>query len=150
MIEHVGQFLAQCGEAACEEALRVRFFPLSLSGSAFTWLASLPQGSISGWADLEKKLHKYFFVGIHEMRLTDLTLLRQRNNESFSDFIHRLRDVRSRYYGISLTDGQMKELAFLHMRTSSRGMGHKNIDFRHKNSRVWDTLSKEFLHENQF
>ena len=56
-IEHVGQFLAQCGEAACEEALRVRFFPLSLSGSAFTRYASLPPNSIRGLAHLEKQFH---------------------------------------------------------------------------------------------
>jgi hypothetical protein len=46
-MEHVGRFLAQRGEAACEDALKVWFFPLSLSGSAFTWFASLPPNSIS-------------------------------------------------------------------------------------------------------
>lgn len=53
-IEHISRFLAQCGEAVGEDALRVRLFPLSLSGSAFTWFASLPSNSIHGWADLEK------------------------------------------------------------------------------------------------
>lgn len=94
-IEHVGQFLAQCGEAACEEALRVRFFPLSLSRSAFTWFASLLPNSIQGWADPEKQFHKYFFAGMHEMKLTDLTTVRQRNDESVSDYVQRFCDIRS-------------------------------------------------------
>ena len=111
-IEHVGRFLAQCGEAVCEEALIVRFFPLSLSGSAFTWFASLPPDSVSIWADLEKELHKYFFAGKHEMRLTDLTALRRRNDESVPDFIQRFRDIRSQCFSVSFSDGQLAELAF--------------------------------------
>ena len=53
-IEHISWFLVQCGEASAEDPLLVRFFPLSLSGSAFTWFASLPPNSISGWANLKK------------------------------------------------------------------------------------------------
>ncbi len=34
--EHISRFLAQCDEASAVEGLRVRFFPLSLSGSTFT------------------------------------------------------------------------------------------------------------------
>lgn len=90
-VEHIGRFLAQCGEAA----LKVRFFPWSLSGSAFSWFASLPPNSVPNWADLENKFHKYFFAGVHEMRLTDLTNLKQMNNESVPDYIQRFRDVRS-------------------------------------------------------
>ena len=52
--EHASRFLAQCGEASAVDALRVRLFPLSSSGSAFTWFSSLPYNSVNGWADLEK------------------------------------------------------------------------------------------------
>jgi hypothetical protein len=75
-IEHISQFLAQCREAATEDALRVRLFPLSRSGSAFIWFVSLPANSIRSWADLEKQFHKYFFIGLHEMRLADLIAVR--------------------------------------------------------------------------
>jgi hypothetical protein len=44
-IEHINRFLAQCGEASAEEALKVRLFSLSLTGSAFTRLSSLPPSS---------------------------------------------------------------------------------------------------------
>jgi hypothetical protein len=63
-------------------------------------------------ADLEKQFHKYFFAGVHEMRLTDLTAVKQRNNEPVPDFIQRFRDVRSRCYSLSLSDSQVAELAF--------------------------------------
>lgn len=44
--EHVNRFLAQCSEASATDALRVRIFPLSLSGLAFTWFSSLPYNSV--------------------------------------------------------------------------------------------------------
>ena len=62
IIEHIRRFLAQCGETSVEEALQVRFFPLSLSGSALTWFSSLPPNSIRCSADLEKQYNKYFFA----------------------------------------------------------------------------------------
>ena len=51
-IEHVSRYLTQLGEASVEDAHRVRFFSLSLSGPAFTWFSSLPVNSIANWADL--------------------------------------------------------------------------------------------------
>ena len=62
-------------------------FPLSLFGLAFAWFSSLPPNSILIWADLEKQFHKYFFAGVHEMKLTDLTEVRQRIDEPVSNYI---------------------------------------------------------------
>jgi hypothetical protein len=45
-LEHVGQFILQCGEASANDALKQRIFPLSLSGIAFTWFTSLAPNSI--------------------------------------------------------------------------------------------------------
>jgi len=67
---------------------------MSLSGSAFTWFTTLPANSIIFWADLEKQFHQFFYSGIEEMKLTDLTNLRQRNDESVAAFIQRFRDVK--------------------------------------------------------
>lgn len=96
-IEHVSRFLAQCGESAAEDALGVWLFTLSLSRSAFTWFASLPANSISCWANLEKQFQKYFFIGLHEMRRSDLIAIRQRNDESAPEYIQRFYDVRSQF-----------------------------------------------------
>jgi hypothetical protein len=38
--EHIGQFLAHLGKLADGEALRVRLFSLSLTGTAFAWYAA--------------------------------------------------------------------------------------------------------------
>ena len=94
------------------DALKVRLFPLPLSGSAFTWFSSLPCGSINSWADLEKHFHRYFYSGIHEMKLPDLTAIRQRHDEPVQDYIQRFREMRNKYYSLSLIDAQLADLAF--------------------------------------
>jgi hypothetical protein len=44
--EHISRYIVQLGEATSVQELKVQLFPLSLSGSAFSWFSSLPQGSI--------------------------------------------------------------------------------------------------------
>ena len=70
-------------------------FSMSLSGSAFTWFTTLLANSIIFWADLEKQFHQFFYSGIEEMKLTDMTNLRQRNDESVTAFSQRFRDLRT-------------------------------------------------------
>jgi hypothetical protein len=41
-MEHVSIFLAQLGEASASDFMKVRNFPLSLTGTAFAWFTSLP------------------------------------------------------------------------------------------------------------
>ena len=86
-VEHINIFIMQCGEAAQNDTLKVSLFSMSLSGSAFTWFMTLPANSIIFWADLEKQFHQFFYSGIEEMKLTDLTNLRQRNDELVAAFI---------------------------------------------------------------
>jgi len=57
IVEHINRFIIQFGEAAQQEALKVRLFSMSLSGSAFTRFTTLPANSIIYWADLEKHFH---------------------------------------------------------------------------------------------
>ena len=111
-MEHVNRFIMQCGEAAHNDALKVRLFSMSLSGSAFTWYITLPANSILYWANLEKQFHRFFYSGMCEMNLIDLTSLRQRNNESVAAFIQRFRDVKNRCYSLVLSDQQLAEVGF--------------------------------------
>ena len=46
------------------------------------------------------------------MKLTDLTDLRQRNDESVAAFIQRFRDVKNRCYSLVLFDQLLAEVAF--------------------------------------
>ena len=110
-IEHVSRYLTQLGEASIEEAHRVRFFSLSLSGPAFTWFSSLLVNTIANWADLEKKFHTYFYTGIGEKKITDLTTIRQRTNESGTEFLQRFWETRNLCFSLNLTDDQLAALA---------------------------------------
>ena len=53
----------QLGEAGFNDALRVRLFSLSLTGTAFSWFSLLAPNSIRNWAQLEHKFHDHFFSG---------------------------------------------------------------------------------------
>ena len=46
------------------------------------------------------------------MKITDLTNLKQRSEESVASFVQRFREVRNKCYSLSLTDKQLAELAF--------------------------------------
>jgi DNA-binding transcriptional regulator YbjK len=61
---------------------------------------------------LEQQFHNYFFSGINEMKITDLTRLKQRNDETVDGFIQRFREVRNKCYSLKLGDKQLAELAF--------------------------------------
>jgi hypothetical protein len=56
-LEHVGQFILQCGEASANKVIKLKIFPLSLSDTTFTWFTSLAPNSIFTWAQLEQKFH---------------------------------------------------------------------------------------------
>jgi hypothetical protein len=55
--EHISQYLAQLGEAGNSDPIKVRLFPLSLTGIAFSWFSALALGSALTCYHLEKKCH---------------------------------------------------------------------------------------------
>jgi hypothetical protein len=75
-VEHIARYLMQLGEASADEAFRVRYFPLSLTGSAFQWFTSLPPQSVGTWRELEQKFHAHYFSGSTEKKLFKLTTLK--------------------------------------------------------------------------
>jgi hypothetical protein len=93
--EHISQYLSHLGELANREAYHVRLFSLSLTGTTFSWYATLPPNSINSWEELEQKFHEHFFSGEHELELADLASVRQGPEESVSDYIRRFRDTRN-------------------------------------------------------
>ena len=52
----------------------------------------------------------YFYAGVQEMRITCLAALKQRTDESVSEFVQRFRDVRSQCYGLKLSEAQFADL----------------------------------------
>ena len=92
--EHVGQYILQLGEAGLNDTLCVRLFSLSLMGTAFSWFSSLAPGSILNWNQLECKFHDHFFSGETEVRLLDLTSVKQNRDESVLDYFQRFKALK--------------------------------------------------------
>jgi len=59
-MEHISIYLSQLGFAGKEDYMRVRNFPLSLTGIAFAWFTSLPRCTIGSWFQLEEQFYEYF------------------------------------------------------------------------------------------
>ena len=82
-----------------------------MSGPAFTWFLSLQVNSIANWADLKKKFHIYFYTRTGEKKITDLTTIRQKTNESGTEFLQRFRETRNLCFSLNLADDQLAALA---------------------------------------
>jgi hypothetical protein len=130
-VEHIARYLMQLGEASTDEAFRIRYFPLSLTGPAFTWFTSLPAHLICSWRDLEQKFHAHSFICSNEKKLIDLTTLRQRNNETSMEFLMRFRETKSMCFFLNLPDDQLAGIAVAGMLPAIReklsGMEFDNL-----------------------
>jgi hypothetical protein len=106
--EHIGQFLAQANDVGFTDMHKIRMFPLYLTGAAFNWFTSLPPNSIDSWVSLEQKFHNYFYNGEVELRLSDLTSLRQKYTKTVSDYLRWFRVVRNRCYNVTIEEKNWK------------------------------------------
>jgi hypothetical protein len=95
MYEHIGQFPAQVNDVGITDVHMIRMFPLSLTEAASNWFTSLPPNSIDSWVSLEQKFHDYFYNGEAELRLSDLTSLRQKYTKTISDYLRWFTEVRN-------------------------------------------------------
>jgi hypothetical protein len=109
--EHINQYTAQLVEAGTFNSLKVRLFSLSLTCTAFAWFSSLAPNSIDSWDQLEQKFHDHFFSGSYQLKLTDLTPVRQNKEESVSDYLKCFKEVKNWCFNLSLTDSDLAGLA---------------------------------------
>jgi hypothetical protein len=114
-VEHIARYFMQLGEASTDEAFRIRYFPLSLTGPAFTWFTSLSTHSVCSWKDLEQKFHAHYFIGSNEKNLIDLTTLRKRNNETPMEFLRRFRETKNMCFSLNIPDDQLAGMAIAGM-----------------------------------
>jgi hypothetical protein len=119
-MEHIARYLMQLGEASANEAFRIRYFPLSLTGPTFTWFTSLPAHSICSWKDMGQKFHPHYYTGSNEKKLIDLTTLRQRNNETPVEFLRRFRETKSMCFSLNIPDDQLVGMAVAGMLPATR------------------------------
>jgi hypothetical protein len=110
--EHISQYLVQLGEVSLVDALKVRLFSLSLTDAAFSWFSFLSPNSIDSWEQLESKFHDHFYSPENELKLLDLTLVRQGRDEYVNDYIRRFRDTKNRCFNLTISKKDMTDLAF--------------------------------------
>jgi hypothetical protein len=102
--EHIGQFLVHVNDMGITDVHKIRMFPLSLTGAALNWFTSLPPNSIDYWVSLEQKFNDCFYNGDVELRLSDLTSLRQKYTETISNYLRRFREVRNQCYNLTIVE----------------------------------------------
>ena len=76
-----------------DESQMIMLFPLSLSGAAQRWFASLDPSRRRTWSDLGQEfIRKYSFNTVVDVSRRELEALRQRPDESVTSFISRWRE----------------------------------------------------------
>jgi hypothetical protein len=83
-----------------------------LSGTTFTWFTSLAPNYVFTWAQLEQKFHEYFYSGDTELRLSHLTIIKQKYKEFAADYIRRFRDTRTWCFNLKISDKDLANLAY--------------------------------------
>ena len=124
----------------------MKLFSLSLYGTAFTWFSSLAPKSIVTWAQLEQKFHEYFYSGETELRLTNLILVKQKYNESVSEYIRRFRDVKNRCFSLIIAEKDLADIAFsgllVHIKDRLEGQEFLDINQVLQKALVQETVLK--------
>jgi hypothetical protein len=70
VVEHINVYLSQLGFTDKEDYMRIRNFPLSLTGITFAWFTSLPRCTVGSWSQLEKQFYEYFRKTNEKMPIT--------------------------------------------------------------------------------
>ena len=99
-LEHVARFTMQCGEFANYENfyhIKLRLFPNSLIGVAFTWYTTFPRNFIQSWQEMERQFYTQLFRVELEVCITELSRVTQRNEEIIDLFISPFMTMRNRW-----------------------------------------------------
>ncbi|KAI4340162.1 hypothetical protein MLD38_025026 [Melastoma candidum] len=90
-LEHIARFTHQLGEAAGNDFWKLKLFPNSLTGDAFTWYASLPSGLVASWTQMQSMFVKTFARLDTPMSMFEVMRIRQANGEHPGQFLMKLR-----------------------------------------------------------
>ncbi|KAI4984012.1 hypothetical protein ZWY2020_040865 [Hordeum vulgare] len=89
------------GIARGNKHVAVRYVPVMLAGSAWTWLNSLPAGSVNSWVDFEDAFVRNF-TGTYKRpsRPRELAMCVQRPDEPLRDYVTRWTELRNSCEGV--------------------------------------------------
>jgi hypothetical protein len=76
---------------------------------------------------LEHKFHEHFYARDNELRLSNLTSVRQKHDEPIADYIRRFRDTKNRCYGVIVSEKDLDDLDHngLHSHLKDKLEGHE-------------------------
>ncbi|WJX94328.1 hypothetical protein P8452_75757 [Trifolium repens] len=109
-VEHIARYLAESGNLANNENLRMKYFPNSLTKNAFTWFTTLPPNSIHHWTQLERLFHEQFYMGQTKISLKELASVKRKTQESVDDYLNRFRLLKARCF-TSVPEHELVEMA---------------------------------------
>jgi hypothetical protein len=61
---------------------------------------------------LEQKFHEYFYSGDIELRLSHLTVIKQKHNKPAADYIRRFMDIMNQCFNLNISDKNLADLAY--------------------------------------
>ncbi|XP_031392565.1 uncharacterized protein LOC116204556 [Punica granatum] len=93
-IEHLARFTCQCKEASNNGALKLRIFPMSLTGATFTWHLYLPERSIHTLEDMKIKFALRFSRYDLGVTVGYLAQNRQKKGETVENYIKRFKKAK--------------------------------------------------------
>ncbi|XP_057755590.1 uncharacterized protein LOC130974752 [Arachis stenosperma] len=92
-LEHLTAFEARMNMEGVGDEVRCRAFPVTLAGPAIRWFNSLPQGSVTGFSDINRTFLAQFTTRIvkakHPINLLSVT---QRTGETTRKYLDRFND----------------------------------------------------------
>ncbi|KAI5008825.1 hypothetical protein ZWY2020_009873 [Hordeum vulgare] len=89
------------GIARGNKRVAVRYVPLMLTGSARTWLNSLPAGSVNSWVDFEEAfVHNFTRTYKRPGRPRELAMCIQKPDEPLRDYVSQWTELRNSCEGV--------------------------------------------------
>ena len=125
--EHIAVFLQYCNTVKMnnfpDDVIRLQFFPFSLKDKARAWFNSLPQESITTWADLSSKFLRRFFPPARTAKLrSDITNFTKFNGESLYEAWERFKDAIRKCPHHGLPDNLLIEIFYLSLDETMRAL----------------------------
>jgi hypothetical protein len=96
------------------------FVLIIFNGYRLAWFSYLDPNSIDSWNQLEQKFHDYSFSRDYQLKLTDLTPVKQGRDETVSNYLKRFKEVQNHCFNLSLSDSDLPNLAAKGLKSALR------------------------------
>jgi hypothetical protein len=81
---------------------------------------------------LEERFHEYFYNGETELKLSDLTTVRQKYSETVTEYIKQFRETRNKCYSLTVRERDLADLALAglssYLREKLEGMEFADVN----------------------